>query len=393
MLTEVLGVNEMKSKALEAFVEKFGEHANICVCGPGRVNLIGEHTDYNQGFVLPMALPMVTVIAGKLSNGTKTKIISFNETVKSENAVEFEIGTHNTIKPGKPQWANYIKGCIAHFVCDVPSFNAVVLSSVPVGAGLSSSAALEVATYTFLEALTNVQSKTLEAKALACQRAEHDFAGVPCGIMDQFISVMGKEGYALLLDCRDLSTKQIPISQINDYAFLITNSNVPHKLSSSAYCERRDNCYKVAEILNKSSLRDASRKDLEYLQSLNVPDILLKRARHVITEIQRTVDGTAALVKGDMKRFGQLMNESHDSLKNDYEVSSVELDTLVSAAREVNGVLGSRLTGAGFGGCTVTLLKKDVIDETIKHIKAKYSGNPAFYIASPAMGTRVLDIN
>lgn len=214
--------------------------------------------------------------------------------------------------------------------------------------------------------------------------------------MDQFISVMGKEGYALLLDCRDLSTNQIPISQINDYAFLITNSNVPHKLSSSAYCERRDNCYKVAEILNKSSLRDASLKDLKckknkystkekvtlffyfqlhiyisVLQSLHAPDILLKRARHVITEIQRTVDAAAALIKGDMIRFGQLMNESHNSLKNDYEVSSVELDTLVSAAREVNGVLGSRLTGAGFGGCTVTLLKKDVIDETIKHIKAK----------------------
>ncbi|XP_076388777.1 galactokinase isoform X2 [Megachile rotundata] len=339
------------------------------------------------------ALPMVTIIVGKLSNDTKTRIVSLNETVKYENEVEFEADIRENIKPEKTQWANYIKGCIAHFVCDVPSFNAVIVSSVPVGAGLSSSAALEVATYTFLEALTNIQSKTPVDKALACQRAEHDFAGVPCGIMDQFISVMGKEGCALLLDCKTLDIKQIPISQINDYVFLITNSNVPHKLSSSAYCERRDNCYKAAEMLNKKSLREASLNDIRVLESQKVPDLLIRRARHVITEIQRTVDAAAALEKGDLKLFGRLMNESHDSLKNDYNVSSIELDTLVSAAREVRGVLGSRLTGAGFGGCTVTLLEKDVIDQTIKHIRANYSGNATFYIASPSMGARILGIN
>lgn len=393
MATTVPTLNEIKLEALEAFAKKFEENANICVCAPGRVNLIGEHTDYNEGFVLPMALPVVTVIVGKLSNDTKTKIVSLNETIKSENEVEFESDIRQNIKPGKIQWANYVKGCIANFLCDVPSFNAVIASSVPVGAGLSSSAALEVATYTFLEALTNVQSKTPVDKALACQRAEHDFAGVPCGIMDQFISVMGKEGCALLLDCKTLDIKQIPISQMNDYAFLITNSNVPHKLSSSAYRERRDNCYKAAEILNKRSLREVSLNDIQVLESQNVHDVLIRRARHVITEIQRTVDAAAALEKGDLKLFGRLMNESHDSLKNDYNVSSIELDTLVSAAREVRGVLGSRLTGAGFGGCTVTLLRKDVVDETIKHIRANYPGNATFYIASPSMGARILGIN
>lgn len=213
---------------------------------------------------------------------------------------------------------------------------------------------------------------------------------------------MAKEGYALLLDCKDLSTKQIPISKINDYIFLITNSNAPHKLSSSAYCQRRDCCYEVAKRLNKKSLREVSMNDIQgrlkniiiskkkskvfffllnfdilyfflflVLKSQNVPEEMIKRTRHVVTEIKRTIDAVEALEKGDLKKFGQLMNESHDSLKNDYEVSSVELDTLVKAAREINGVLGSRLTGAGFGGCTITLLRKDVIDETINHMKTK----------------------
>ncbi|XP_071878718.1 galactokinase isoform X2 [Bombus fervidus] len=336
---------------------------------------------------------MVTLIVGKRNNVDKCKIVSLSEIVSSENYVEFEVRSHKSIKPGEPKWANYVKGCIANFICDVPSFNAVIVSSVPVGAGLSSSAALEVATYTFLEALTCTKLEKPEDKALACQRAEHDFAGVPCGIMDQFISVMGKEGYALLLDCKDLSTKQIPMSQINDYVFLITNSNAPHKLSSSAYCERRDCCYEAAKRLNKKSLREVSMSDIQVLKSQNVPEEMIKRTRHVVTEIQRTIDAVDALEKGNFDKFGQLMNESHDSLKKDYEVSSVELDTLVTAARAVNGVLGSRLTGAGFGGCTVTLLKKDVIDEAINHMKAKYSGNATFYIASPAMGARILDIN
>ncbi|XP_076169736.1 galactokinase isoform X2 [Ptiloglossa arizonensis] len=336
---------------------------------------------------------MFTVIAGKRSDTKRYKIISLSEEVSFEKQVEFEVVASNNLKPGEPRWANYVKGCIAYFTCDTPAFNAVIASSVPIGAGLSSSAALEVATYTFLEAITGVQLNKLEDKALACQSAEHDYAGVPCGIMDQFISVMGKEGHALLLDCRDLSTKQIPISQMNDYVFLITNSNTPHKLSSSAYCKRRDSCYEAAKKLNKKSLREASISDIQVLQLQNAPEEMIKRSRHVVTEIQRTIDAAVALEKGDFNKFGQLMNESHDSLKNDYEVSSVELDILVSLAREINGVLGSRLTGAGFGGCTVTLLKKDIIDEVIEHIKAKYPGNATFYVAKPAMGAKVLEIN
>lgn len=393
MAMNIPDVAEVQKKALENFKKEFGENASICVCAPGRVNLIGEHTDYNEGFVLPMALPMVTIIAGRANDAKKCKIISVSEAIGTESRTEFDIANRQDMKPGEPKWANYMKGCIANFPCDMPGFDAVVVSTVPVGAGLSSSAALEVATYTFLENLTGMQAKKPEDKALACQRAEHDFAGVPCGIMDQFISVMGKEGCALLLDCRDLSTKQIPMLHINDYLFLITNSNAPHKLSSSAYCQRRDRCYEAAQKLNKKSLREATLNDIQALQAQNEPEVTIKRARHVVTEIQRTIDAATALEQGDFKKFGQLMNESHNSLRDDYEVSSAELDSLVSAAREVNGVLGSRLTGAGFGGCTVTLLQKESVDEVIKNMQSKYSGKATFYIAKPAGGARPLALN
>ncbi|XP_070172379.1 galactokinase isoform X2 [Polyergus mexicanus] len=337
---------------------------------------------------------MVTVIVGKSHDGQKSKIISLSDVVDATNEFEFEAGKRADIKPGEPKWANYIKGCIANFICDVPAFKAVIVSTVPAGAGLSSSAALEVATYTFLETLSGKKPEKPEQKALACQKAEHDFAGVPCGIMDQFISVMGKEGCALLLDCRDLTVKQIPIVYIDDYVFLVTNSNVPHKLSSSAYCERRDCCYEAAKMLGKKSLRDADMKDILALISRNiVSDCVVRRARHVVTEIQRTQDAAIALEKGDFQLFGRLMNESHDSLRDDYEVSSKELDSLVSAAREVDGVLGSRLTGAGFGGCIVTLLKRDAVNKAIQHMKAKYSGVPAFYVATPSGGAREVNVN
>ncbi|KAH0956018.1 hypothetical protein HN011_009695 [Eciton burchellii] len=393
MAAPIPDVGIVKAKALRIFSDRFGEQADVCVYAPGRVNLIGEHTDYNDGFVLPMALPMVTVITGKSHSGRKITIASSSDAIGDTNEFEFEASNRADIKSGEPKWANYVKGCIANFICDVPAFNAVIVSTVPVGAGLSSSAALEVATYTFLEALSRKKSEKSELKALACQKAEHDFAGVPCGIMDQFISVMGKEGYALLLDCRDLTTKQIPMLHIDDYVFLITNSNAPHKLSSSAYCERRDCCYEAAKILGKKSLRDADMNDIQTLISRNESERVVRRARHVVTEIQRTLEAAVALEEGDFQRFGRLMNESHDSLRDDYEVSSKELDLLVSVAREVDGVLGSRLTGAGFGGCTVTLLRKNAVDKAIQHMQAKYPGTPAFYIAIPSGGARELSMN
>lgn len=384
-------IDDVRLKALKNFAKEFGEDASVCACAPGRVNLIGEHTDYNEGFVLPMALSMVTVIAGRPDQSTKCTVVSLSDAVDSPSRAEFDVTELS--KPGVPKWANYVKGCIANFSHKLTGFNAIIASSVPVGAGLSSSAALEVATYTCLEVMSGCKTEKPEDKAKACQRAEHEFAGVPCGIMDQFISVMGKEDYALLLDCRDLTTKQIPMKRSDEYVFLITNSNTPHRLSSSAYCDRRNSCEEAAKRLGKKSLRDATLDDLLGLEAAKAPVTMIKRARHVITEIQRTLDAAAALEEGDFIRFGRLMNESHDSLREDYEVSSEELDSLVMAAREIDGVLGSRLTGAGFGGCTVTLLRKDAVSEVIDHIKRKYLGTPTFYIAKPAGGAKQMDVN
>ncbi|XP_015511364.1 galactokinase [Neodiprion lecontei] len=392
MATVIPDKNDLRVKALQAFAKEFGEDATFCACAPGRVNLIGEHTDYNEGFVLPMALPMVTVIAARPNQSHRCVVITMSGSIGHVDRAEFDISNRDEMKSGEPKWANYVKGPIANFTCNVPGFDALIISSVPVGAGLSSSAALEVATYTLLEALSGCRTIELNIKAVACQQAEHEFAGVPCGIMDQFISVMGKEGHALLLDCRNLSTKHIPMVQ-EDCVFLITNSNAPHKLSSSQYTERREACYVAARRLNLKSLREATIADLEILKAQNVCEMLIKRARHVITEISRTVAAAQALEEGSFVKFGQLMNESHDSLQKDYEVSSQELDSLVSAAREIRGVLGSRLTGAGFGGCTVTLVKKDSVDELIKNIKQKYKGNPDFYVAIPDGGAREMGIN
>ncbi|XP_012256438.2 galactokinase-like [Athalia rosae] len=392
MATVIPDKNDVRVKALQTFAKEFGEDATVCVCAPGRVNLIGEHTDYNEGFVLPMALPMITVIAARPNQSPKCVLITMSDAIGTISRTEFDISNRDALKPGEPKWANYIKGPIANFTCTLPGFDAVIISSVPVGAGLSSSAALEVATYTLLEALSGCRTVKLSDKAAACQRAEHEFAGVPCGIMDQFISVMGQEGHALLLDCRDLSTKLIPMVQ-NDYVFLITNSNAPHKLSTSQYTERRDACYAAAKKLNLKSLRDATIKDLDVLKAQKADEVLIKRARHVITEIIRTQAAAQALEASDFVKFGHLMNESHDSLQKDYEVSSKELDSLVSAAREIDGVLGSRLTGAGFGGCTVTLVRKGSVDELIKNIKQKYSGTPTFYVATPGPGAREMGIN
>uniref|UniRef100_A0A8C4UPJ2 Galactokinase n=1 Tax=Falco tinnunculus TaxID=100819 RepID=A0A8C4UPJ2_FALTI len=271
------------------------------------------------------------------------------------------------LSPGQPRWANYIKGVIQHYRGGpVPGFSAVIASDIPLGGGLSSSAALEVATYTFLQQLCPDDSD-LVAKALACQKAEHTFAGMPCGIMDQFISVMGKEGHALLIDCRSLETTLVPLTDAS-LAVLITNSNVRHTLTGSEYPTRRRQCEEAAAALGKASLRDATMAELEAARS-RLGEEVYRRARHVIGEIARTVQAAQALQDRDYRMFGRLMVESHNSLRDDYEVSCPELDELVAAALEVDGVYGSRMTGGGFGGCTVTLLEAGAAERAQHHIQ------------------------
>uniref|UniRef100_UPI0037E8EC68 galactokinase isoform X1 n=1 Tax=Semicossyphus pulcher TaxID=241346 RepID=UPI0037E8EC68 len=366
-------VSELVAEARRMYGQMFGDEApQLAVCAPGRVNLIGEHTDYNQGFVLPMALPLVTVVVGSQTQGQDVTVVTTTEDADEPRRVNFSLPSDGSpLSPGLPSWANYVKGVIQHYrATPVPGFRAVIASSVPLGGGLSSSASLEVAFYTFLQQLMPDDGDNV-SKAASCQQAEHTHAGVPCGIMDQFVSVLGREGHALLIDCRSLEATPVPLADPG-LVILITNSNVKHSLAGSEYPARRRQCEEAASILGKDSLREATMKNLEEVKD-RLNDVTYRRARHVIEEIERTVQAAEALKRGAYKEFGKLMVESHNSLRDLYEVSCRELDELVCAAMEVEGVFGSRMTGGGFGGCTVTLLQGHAIDRTILHIQVKHT--------------------
>ncbi|CAF0702846.1 unnamed protein product [Brachionus calyciflorus] len=388
-------IDELNQNLLDCtkeFEQTFGSNQElISVCAPGRVNLIGEHIDYNDGFVLPMAIPLYTVIVGARNNSDQNnnqnklcRVKSLESSLGENNLIEFSL---NDLKKRdrSENWANYIIGVVANFEGNAEPFDIVIKSNVPLGSGLSSSAALEVSVYTFIENLTN-QFSAKEKKALCCQKAEHIYASVPCGIMDQFISSMGQEGHALLIDCRSYESKAYPIKD-PDTSILVINSNVKHQLEGSEYSSRRKQCEDVARIIGKKSLRDASMQDLEDKKS-QIDDESYRRARHAITEIARTIDASNALESNNLVLFGQLMNLSHDSLRDDFNVSCAELDSLVNIARQSNGVLGSRMTGGGFGGCTVTLVKTEHVNEVIENVKKNYKGTASFYVCKPCEGAR-----
>lgn len=380
---------QLLEEARAKFVQEFGEEPQLAACAPGRVNLIGEHTDYNEGFVLPMALPMLTVVVGKPSSDHEAHIVTLNN--DADKPWRVDLNLEEELVSGQPRWANYVKGVLHHYKASpVPGFSAVIASSVPLGGGLSSSASLEVAFYTFLQQLKPDDGAEV-AKAVACQQAEHSHAGVPCGIMDQFVSVLGKKGHALLIDCRSLEATPVPLLDSN-LVILITNSNVKHSLTGSEYPTRRKQCEQAAAILGKNSLREATLKELEEAKS-SLDEVTYKRAWHVIEEIERTEKAAEALKSAAYKEVGKLMIESHNSLRDLYEVSCPELDELVSAALEVEGVFGSRMTGGGFGGCTVTLLQAHAVDTAIQHIQGRYSGKATFYVTTPSQGARVLSLS
>ncbi|XP_054286936.1 galactokinase-like [Macrosteles quadrilineatus] len=381
-------LEELLKKAVDFFRSEFGLIPKFAGYGPGRVNLIGEHTDYNDGFVLPIALNLATLVVGSANNSDKCRVRTCLQ-LEEEASAEFMIPSKQKLTPGNPQWANYIKGVVANFKGEVQGFDAVVVTSVPLGGGLSSSASLEVATYTFLEGLFGKTTSPTD-KALACQRAEHEFANTPCGIMDQFISVLGERNSALLIDCLELTSKLIPM-HMTDHVIVITNSNVKHSLGSGEYGVRRSQCEEAAKKLGVKSLRYAT-LDMLLAKRTELPDVIFRRARHVVTEIERTKAAAEALPAGDLIKFGQLMYQSHESLRHDYAVSCPELDELVAAAREVEGVLGSRMTGGGFGGCTVTLVHKDALESLKANIETKYSSTPTFYTAVPSHGARLVDL-
>ena len=388
--------NVLVLEAIELFKKQFGRSPRWVVAAPGRVNLIGEHTDYNAGFVLPMAIERRVVIAADRPNDSSAN--GQAHVFSSEEKLPAPILVDGHIQPSKKKhWSNYVQGvvagCIEKGLTPGP-FEAVIHSDVPLGGGLSSSAALEVATATLIETITG---QTLEpvAKALLCQKAEHEYAHMPCGIMDQFISVMGQADHLMLLDCRAEEARMVPLDD-PAVTVLITNSNVKHELTGSEYPQRREACEEVARLLGVDALRDATMAMLDAAKD-SLSDEHFRRARHVIGEITRTTDAASAIERGDWESVGKLMYASHDSLRDDYEVSCKELDLLVDIARSIGpegGVIGSRMTGGGFGGCTVTLVQSEKADDVCNAIYQQYlektGVKPTAFVSRPAQGACVI---
>ena len=367
------------------FREIFGGRDRVRVVrGPGRVNLIGEHTDYNGGFVMPMALDVAVRLA--FVPHRESTVTLWSE--QFAERAEFTLG--GEAPADVPHWLRYpmkVAEVLAEAGIRLHGFQGIVEGDVPVGSGLSSSAAYEVAAALALlvaagpdlpagpaEGVAKAHGLTTGRLALLCQSAEHR-VGVRCGIMDQFISLHGRKGHAIVLDCRDLSYEAVPLP--TDRArVVIIDSGVRRKLTSGAYNERRGQCEEGAGRLRKFNpdirgLRDVP-PDLFRVHEAALPQVVRRRCRHVITEIARVLESAEALQAGDLDRFGRLINSSHDSLRDDYEVSGPELDLLVSIARGVGGVLGSRLTGAGFGGCTVTLARPEAVEPLRAAVLARY---------------------
>jgi galactokinase len=381
----------MAGRAVELFARCFGHPPRWLVAAPGRVNLIGEHTDYNDGFVLPMAIERHIVIAGDTNTRRE---VTLHSMTPGETA---SFSMRPKVAPGEPGWSNYVRGVIAGFQKRkkrVAGFDAVIASNLPYGGGLASSAALEVAAATLLEAMTGQTLDPIK-KAVLCQQAEHDFAGVPCGIMDQFTSILGQENHALLLDCRSRTTT--PVAMTNpDVTVLIINTNVRHKLAEGEYAKRRAQCEAAARVLKAAALRDATMEGLDAAQGQLDP-VVFRRARHVISENERTLQAARAIQASDWTAVGQLMQASHASLRDDYEVSCPELDVAVKIAQEIGeagGVIGCRMTGGGFGGCVVSLVKTEAVKHITRSLDAAYekkTGTQASIFSSrPAAGARVL---
>lgn len=372
----------LEERARILFLKHFSSSPEVMVVAPGRVNLIGEHTDYNCGFVLPMALPMVTMVMGGVCEGTLSKVVTDNEDCDEPRTFQFDSSSDERYELGKPRWGNYLKGVLALHPNkdDIPAFKAVVVSSLPSGSGLSSSAALEISFFRFVDELMGISRKNeedLKEMALLCQKVEHTYALVPCGIMDQLVCSIASQKQAVLIDCRSLDIKQISLTS-DEVTLLIINSNVKHVLSSSQYPVRKEQCEQACKELGVDSLRDVTVEELEENVSL-LDEVCLKRARHVVTENRRCLQMATCLQEGSFEEAGRLMLLSHASLRDDYDVSCLELDFLVTMVTQMEGVYGSRMTGGGFGGCTVTLLKRCAVDATIQHVQKEYEGVASFY--------------
>ncbi len=384
-------LTDLVADAAAGLHDRLHSTAVITAAAPGRVNLIGEHIDYCDGFVLPFAIDRYIVVAGCANGSAEARIgTSLGDGIEV-------LDLSRPMEEGSPKWTNYIRGVIRGFQDrghHVPGFDAFILSSIPGGAGLSSSAALECAVATFLEGLLDTRLDTRE-KALLCQKAEHDFAHVPCGIMDQFASAFGKPNRLVLIDCRSGEPELVPFEN-PDLTVLVSNTMVHHELSDGGYAARRKHTEEALAVFGKASWRDVTAADVQsHWDQLGDP--VNRRARHVVGEIARTIAAAAALARNDFETLGPLMAASHDSLRDDFEVSCKELDLMVDIARKIGrngGVIGSRMTGGGFGGSTVTLCESRRASEIATILSVEYekrSGiQPQIFASRPSQGAHLV---
>ena len=419
----------------QKFEETFGGPPAFIASAPGRVNLIGEHTDYNEGYVFPVAIDKYLNIAARKRPDQRVTLYALDV----GDSCEFCLDTLNAIPPQAPAWSHYLIGVASLLQAsgrEIAGIDAVITGDVPIGAGLSSSAALSVAaTLAFLTASSErvgdgfpvpedtkkklaagselvgdgfpVPEDTKKKLAALCQRVEHEFVNVKCGIMDQTISLLGKENHALFLDCRSLEYEHVPLN-LAEHAIAICNTKVKRELAASEYNKRRAECERGVDILSRwipgiSSLRDIALTDFKKHEE-ELPALTQKRCRYVIEENTRVLDAVAAL-KGHSQstsdktdesliQFGSLMNASHNGLRDDYEVSCKELDLLTDIARSISGVIGSRMTGAGFGGCTVSIVHQDALEMFQTRITTEYHEQtgiePEIYLCNVSDGAQVL---
>jgi galactokinase len=370
----------------EKFLETFGEEPDLVAAAPGRVNLIGEHIDYSEGFVLPFAIKDRTMVAARKRDDSTVRIASAQRRSK---IVTMDI---SEVRPGlKGEWERYALGVL--WSMGVKSgVDLLIDGHVPLGAGLSSSAALECSVATAMNHLFDM-GFNLEELARLTQKAENQYVGVPCGIMDQSVSLMASRGFALLLDCRDLSTRNIPFDVASHgLELLIIDTQAHHALTDGVYAERRASCEAVAAKLSVKSMRELTMAQLDSARA-TLSETEYIRARHAITEMQRVLDCVDALGRGDFVKVGQLINESHRSLRDDYTVSCPELDTAVEASLAA-GALGSRMVGGGFGGSAIALIEAAKTSQTISAIEKAFADKkfkaPRFFTSLPSQGAELL---
>lgn len=383
------------SQLLDTFHDLYGmsDRTESVFFSPGRVNLIGEHTDYNGGYVFPCALSFGTYLVAR-ENGTRTLRFA---TTNFDHRGEVNLDEPFT-RSGK-DWINYPLGVLNEFrkmALEAEGLDLLYSGDIPNGAGLSSSASIEMVTAYAMDRLFNYGLERMELVKLS-QRAENQFVGVNCGIMDQFASGMGAKDHALFLNCDTLEYEKVPL-KLEGMKIVISNTNKRRGLADSKYNERRAQCEAAVEAIR-------SEKDIRHLSDLSLEEFrdysrlitdgeVQKRARHVVSENHRTLSAIEALNRGDMEAFGQLMNQSHDSLRDDYEVTGKELDTLVEEARKIDGTLGSRMTGAGFGGCTVSIVREEAVETFIREVGRAYKERTGlvadFYVAGAGDGSKQL---